>query len=221
MCDLEAKLTAWLDGELASADAADVQRHVQFCVQCRARVEAYRQVSVAFERYCDAYSESVLAPQHRRRLSRPTVAISGAAALAAAVAALFLIAPGPRVRLSPAGNPAPVTTGIAASQPTQAAEIPQGVRPEPPPLEPVSHLDLGGGKPIEHAALRPQRQGTDWLKSEPTVEIAIPADAIFPPGAAPESVGFTADVTIAPDGSARQIRLRPQFTEFERRSTRP
>jgi len=220
MCDLEGKLTAWLDGELVSADAADVQRHVQFCVECGARVEAYRQVSVAFERYCDAYSESVLAPQNRRRLSRPTVAISGAAALAAAVAALFLIAPGARVRLSPAGNPAPVTTGIAASQPTQAAEIPPGVRPEPAPLVPASP-DLARAKPIEHAALRPQRQGTDWLKSEPTVEIAIPADAIFPPGAAPESVGFTADVTIAPDGSARQIRLRPQFTEFERRSTRP
>jgi len=99
MCDLEAKLTAWLDGELASGEAADVERHVQCCVQCRDRVEAYRQVSAAFEGYCDAYSEGVLAPQHRRKASRPTMAISAAAALAAAVAALFLIAPRPRVRL--------------------------------------------------------------------------------------------------------------------------
>jgi hypothetical protein len=53
------------------------------------------------------------------------------------------------------------------------------------------------------------------------VEIAIPADAIFPPGAVPEGFSFAADVTIAPDGSAQQIGLRLQLAEFERRSTRP
>ena len=41
------------------------------------------------------------------------------------------------------------------------------------------------------------------------------------PGAVPEGVGFTADVMIAPDGSAQQVRLHPQLTEFERRPTRP
>jgi hypothetical protein len=66
-----------------------------------------------------------------------------------------------------------------------------------------------------------QNEDTNLPVSEPAVEIAIPADAIFPPGAVPEGVGFTADVTIAPDGSARQVRLRPQLTEFERRPTRP
>jgi hypothetical protein len=29
------------------------------------------------------------------------------------------------------------------------------------------------------------------------------------------------DVTIAPDGSAQQVRLRPQLTGFEGRATRP
>jgi len=220
MCDFEGNLTAWLDGELASGEAAHVERHLQVCAECRQRVEAYRQVSAAFGKYCDAYCEGVLAPQHRQKLSRRKVAISGAAALAAAVALLFLIAPRVRTRLSPVA-PATAAAGIVASQPIQVAETPRDARPEPPPLKAASGLDLAKRKPVQHAASRQESQTTEWLEAEPAVEIAIPADAIFPPGAIPENVGFTADVTIAPDGSAQQIRLRPQFTEFERRSTRP
>jgi hypothetical protein len=59
------------------------------------------------------------------------------------------------------------------------------------------------------------------VASEPALEIAIPADAILPPGAVPEGVSFDANVTIAPDGSAQQINLTPQLTEFERRSSQP
>ena len=221
MCDFEGNLTAWLDGELASDDAVHVERHLQFCAECRHQVDAYRQVGAAFGEYCDAYCEGVLTPPHRRKLSRRKVAISGAAALAAGVAVLFLIAPRARVRLSPVPLPAPAASGIVASQPIEAAEIPRDVRPGPAPLEHTSRVDLAKGKPVQHAASRRESQNSEWLESEPAVEIAIPADAIFPPGAVPENVGFTADVTIAPDGSAQQIRLRPQFTEFERRSTRP
>ena len=76
-------------------------------------------------------------------------------------------------------------------------------------------------EPTRRAAPRPRFAQTHWPPAPPAVEIAIPADAIFPPGAAPEGVSFAADVTIAPDGSAQQIRLRPQLTEFERRPTRP
>jgi anti-sigma factor RsiW len=221
MCDFEGNLTAWLDGELASGEAAHVERHLQLCAECRQWVEAYRQVSAVFGEYCDAYCEGVLAPQHRRKLSRRKVAISGAAALAAAVAVLFLIAPRSRVRLSPVPLAAPAASEIVASKPIQAAEIPGDARPEPAPLKAASRFELTKGKPVQHAAPGPESQGSEWLEAEPAVEIAIPADAIFPPGAIPENVGFTADVTIAPDGSAQQIRLRPQFTEFERRSTRP
>jgi hypothetical protein len=40
------------------------------------------------------------------------------------------------------------------------------------------------------------------------IEIAIPAEAMFPPGAMPNGINFIADVRIAPDGSVKQVRLR-------------
>jgi anti-sigma factor RsiW len=217
MCEFRGKLTAWLDGELTSDEAADVEGHVQLCTECRGRAEAYRQASAAFEVYCNVYSERVLAPQHRRKLSRRTITIS-CAALAAAVAALLLIAPRMRIAMSPAAVPAPMANSGIVSQPIQSAQAPQLA---PGAVQTESHLKPTKEKQIRRSALRPQAQSSDWLASEPAVEIAIPADAIFPPGALPDDVSFAADVTIAPDGSAQQIRLRPQFVEFERRSTRP
>ena len=218
MCEFRGKLTAWLDGELASDEACDIERHVQLCEECRGRAEAYRQVSTAFEAYCDAYSAGVLAARHRRKGSRRTITISGTAALAAAVAALFLLAPRMHLLLSPARVPAPAANATAAAQPIQSVQIPQ---PAPAVVQRASQLEPTREKRLRHRASWPQAQGSDWLASEPAVEIAIPADAIFPPGALPDDVSFTADVTIAADGSAQQIRLRPQFVEFERRSTRP
>jgi len=53
---------------------------------------------------------------------------------------------------------------------------------------------------------------------EPSVQIAIAAAAMFPPGAVPEGVSFVADLSIGADGSARQVRLQPQISEFERRA---
>lgn len=218
MCEFRGQLTAWLDGELASGDAAEVERHIQFCVECRDRVAAFRQVSAAFERYCDAYCEGALAAHHGRKLPRRKIAISGAAALAAAVAALFLIAPRARIRQSPVPVPAPLASASVASQLIDSAEPSQ---PAPAEVKTVAHLAPSKGKQTRRAASLPQSAEPGWMAVEPEVEIAIPADAIFPPGTVPEDVGFTADVTIAPDGSAQQVRLRPQFTEFERRSTRP
>jgi anti-sigma factor RsiW len=218
MCDFRTKLTAWLDGELSSGDAADVERHIQFCAECRDRVAAYRQVSAAFDGYCDAYCEGALAPHHGQKLPRRKIAISGAATLAAAVAALFFIVPRARIRLLPVPVSVPVASATVVSSPIASAESSE---PAPPEVKTVSHLAPNKRKLTPRAASRPQSPEPDWVAVEPEVEIAIPADAIFPPGTVPEDVGFTADVTIAPDGSAQQIRLRPQFTEFERRSTGP
>jgi anti-sigma factor RsiW len=207
MCDFSGKLMPWLDHELPANDAADVVRHLQLCLECRGRVEAYRQLSGAFDGYCDAYYDEIMALRPRRKLSRRTLTVAGAAALAAAMAALFLLAPRARIRLSPVLAPAP---------PVQAAQAAAA------PIKTIPRLKRSkGAEQIRHASPQPQALATNWLPPEPAVEIAIPADAIFPPGAVPEGVSFTADVTIAPDGSAQQIRLRPQLAEFERRSTRP
>jgi hypothetical protein len=41
------------------------------------------------------------------------------------------------------------------------------------------------------------------------IQITIPGDAMFPPGAVPDGVNFVADLTIAADGAPQEIRLRP------------
>ena len=61
----------------------------------------------------------------------------------------------------------------------------------------------------------------NWLPAEPAIEIAIPADAMFPPGALPEGVNFTANISIAADGSAQQVRLQPRLIAFERKANQP
>lgn len=219
MCDFTGKLMSWLDHELSADDDADVERHLQLCAECRARVESYRGVSGAFDAYCYAYCDRVTAARRRRKLPRRIVVASGAVAVAAAVAALLLVAPRARVQLSPAGAPAPVETAAVVSQ--RAAQT-QAAQPKTAAVKTVRRIERNkGAEQIRHIALQPQAQGAKEFPAEPAVEIAIPADAIFPPGAIPEGVGFTADVTIAPDGSAQQIRVQPQLTEFERRSTRP
>ena len=37
MCDFSGNLVAWMDGELAGDEAAEVERHVEACAECRER----------------------------------------------------------------------------------------------------------------------------------------------------------------------------------------
>ena len=218
MCDFAEKLMAWLDQELPNDDAATVEWHLQVCPECRDRVEAYRRVSGAFDRYCDAYCDALPAPNPSRRVTHPVLTISEGVALAAAVAMFFLLLP--RWRVQPAApGAAPIPSVVDAAK---ALPLAHEAHSAPAEIRPVAQAKRRkGAEHVKQAAAPRQSEGTSWLASEPAVEIAIPADAIFPPGAVPEGVGFTADVTIAPDGSAQQVRLHPQLTEFERRPTRP
>jgi len=59
------------------------------------------------------------------------------------------------------------------------------------------------------------------MPQEPVIQIAIPADEMFPPGAVPQGMHFIADVTISPDGSAERLRLRPRLAGFERSTVQP
>jgi hypothetical protein len=47
-----------------------------------------------------------------------------------------------------------------------------------------------------------------WRPAETTVQIAIPAEAMFAPGALSQGMNFIAELRIAPDGSVEQVRLR-------------
>ena len=211
MCEFSGKLIAWLDGELPAEDAMGVERHLEFCIECRSRVEAYRQVTTAFEQYCDAYGDAAMASAPSRKLRRHVLTVWEAMALAAAaIAALFLFVARAHVQLLPVGAPAPLVGTSAVPRSNLAADRRQGAEPMN-----ISAEQTG------QAGASPQTYDANGLAAEPAVEIAIPADAILPPGAVPEGVSFAADVTIAPDGSAQQIRLRPQLTEYERRSNQP
>jgi anti-sigma factor RsiW len=218
MCNFAAKLTAWLDQELRDDDAAAVERHLQNCPDCRQQVEVYRQVSSAFNGYCDTYCDAVTAPKPSRRLTGRALTISGGVAVAAALGMFFLI--GARWRAqpdTPTTAPIPAVVDIAK---TLAPE--QAVQSVPTEIAPVARaVRRKGAKQAKQAVAQHQSDEASSLSSEPAVEIAIPGDAIFPPGAVPEGIGFTADVTIAPDGSPQQIRLHPQLTGFERRYSRP
>lgn len=211
MCEFSGQLIAWLDRELPAEDAADVQRHLELCAECRSCVEAYRQVTTTFDLYCDAYYEAAMASvaggKRRRRLLR---AWEAAALAAAAIAALFLFVARAHVQRLSVRAPELAASTPIVSQPTETTHATQ------PPRATASRARRSG------QATPPLKTGDgDEVSFEPALEIAIPADAILPPGAVPEGVSFDADVTIAPDGSAQQINLTPQLTEFERRSSLP
>jgi hypothetical protein len=75
------------------------------------------------------------------------------------------------------------------------------------------------GKPVhrQRPAAHVPRQIANWQPTERAIQISIPAESMFPPGAIPEGVNFVADLSIAADGSAEQVRLRPRLIEVQRR----
>lgn len=212
MCEFSGRLTAWLDRELPADDAARVERHLELCAECRSRVGAYRQVTDAFKQYSEAYCDAAMAssPGHRRR-SRVLTIWEAAALTAAAIAALFLLAARAHFQPLPAASPSSLATSVA-SHSNQAGDGRQNQNGKP--------INVSAQQ-TRQASASPQTYDATGFPPEPALQIAIPADALLPPGAVPEGVSFAADVTIAPDGSAQQIRLRPQLTEFERRSSQP
>src|ERR1700730_9131767 len=85
MCNFSGTLIAWLDHELSVHEAADVERHIQVCAECRSDLDRYKQVTSAFEAYCDA----AMTLKIDRRVPRWAPVLFGAAA----AAALFLAFP--------------------------------------------------------------------------------------------------------------------------------
>jgi hypothetical protein len=194
MCDYSGKLIAWLDRELDDEQMAAVRRHIQECLECRTQLANCEQVSKAFDVYCDA----AMAVESPRRQPRwvPVLSAVAAVALAATLAMVML-----RPRVKPT---APATPGAAlVARPNVVSETTPAVSKR---------------KRRWHMASHVRAQAANWLPPEPAIQIAIPAEAMFPPGAVPEGLNFTADVSFGPDGSAQQIRLRPTLVGFERRT---
>jgi anti-sigma factor RsiW len=181
MCDLQGKLVAWLDHELPQDEAAEVGRHIQGCAECRSERETYAQVSKTFDGYCEA----VMAAKTQRRVPRWVPALSGAVV---AVAVLLLTFPRARV------EPPPVVTPTAAAAPVKV------LASEPAPRKTIHK---------RHAVPAIHEQAEKWQPAETAVQIAIPAETMFAPGAIPEGMNFIAELSIGPDGAVERLRLRP------------
>jgi|SRR5579863_57297 len=219
MCDDSGRLIAWLDQELPEDEAAFVERHLQVCVGCQTRLVAYQQVSRTFDAYCDAE----IASERRRSLPRWIPVMSAGAAAAVAVAAVFLTFPRGRVLQPPINS----QTALSAATDPRMGAAHSVVALETPPsaVNRVERVDRRyAAVPARRrsaGAAPPEVRDVGALPAEPAIEITIPSDAVFPPGAVPEGVSFVADVILGADGSAERLRLQPRFVTSERRATRP
>jgi hypothetical protein len=203
MCDFPGRLVAWLDGELPECEAAEVQRHVESCVECRSRIDAYERVSKGVNTYCD---EAVATKVYRGTV-RWELVLS-----AAAVVGIALLVTFPRARVQQRSMQQPASAARALHD-AAAVGSAASVFETGPASEKKIHR--------RRAAVPAPIQNTNWVVTGPAIQIAIPADAMFPPGAVPEGINFVAEVSIAPDGSAQGLRLQPRLVGMERRSTQP
>ncbi len=216
MCDFSKKLMAWMDGELPDGESADLERHVSACGECSNLLVSYKGASEAFDVYCEA----TFAAETRRRSSRWLPAAVAAGMAAAAVIVAFSILPHQRVAQLPRYASSPAEAPHVAAQPAQPL---LGVRPQ----RTVDTSRKYVAAAVPHGRIIARGTGSRALVQssqarnlgpflpEPHVEIAIPADAMFPPGAAPPGMSFAADLTISADGSAERLGLRPRLAEFE------
>jgi anti-sigma factor RsiW len=211
MCDFSAKLVAWLDQELPGSEANEVARHLEICAECKRKLDSYRQVSSLFDAYCESTVEAAT----ERRLPHWVRAVSyTAAAVAVVAAALALVLLRLPVEPLPDHATAPAAASIAPASDwnhaAAAASAPAAVRPASP-ITKVRH-------PRASAPVRPD---PDFLPADPGIQVAIPAEAMFPPGAMPAGVTFTADFSVAPDGSVQRLRVQPRLVELQRRPSQP
>jgi len=187
MCEFQAKLIIFLDRELPSEEVAGVERHIEGCEECRNRLAGYELVNETFDAYCDA----VMAAKTRRPIPR-WVPVLASAAVAAVV--MFLALPEKRMEPPPVLTP----TITAVSVPGLMSVL------APPAPEPAPRKKMHR----RHAVPAVQERTVKWRPTETAVQIAIPAESMFPPGAMPKGLNFVAELSIAPDGSVKQVRLR-------------
>jgi len=165
MCEYSGRLIAWLDHELPDEEATNVEWHVGQCAECRQAVNKYEEVTGAF---LDCYETAMTrVPRRSRDWAR---IIAGAAA---AILLVFVLWQQRAERLPLRPPPAVRAPAIAFQLPSvQTAAV-----------------------RTRHAAIpvRPRPRQT-WIVQEPTVRVALPADALFPPGAVPPGFSFIADV---------------------------
>ena len=179
MCDFSGRLVAWMDRELPNTEAVDVERHVRDCSECRRRVDAYEEVRCAFVSFCNV----VTGATKRRRLP-PWVPVLSTAAAAGVLLLVFQPAAVKRIPVRPrVAHPPPVIVLETAPRPAKKVQR-------------------------QHVMASMKTPNEKWALAEPAIQIAIPVEAMFPPGAVPEGTTFIADLSMAADGSVQGLRLQ-------------
>lgn len=209
MCECSGRLIAWMDRELPAEEAAEVERHLEDCSECRGRVDAYKQVSARFDACCD----EMMASNVKRR-TNPWTAVTAAAGAVATLVALFFVWPSAPVQ--PRAAHFPEADRAVAVSPVLAESAP----PVPVhPLRKVSRREVFKAAQIQDRnPARAQNRSVYSVPEGPVIQVSIPADEMFAPGAFPQGMRFVADVTLAADGSAERMSLHPRLAGFERRT---
>ena len=123
MCEYSKRLVAWMDGELAESEAAEVEQHVRACPACRQCVSACEEICREFAAYYAAFTQT--RPVARRQKVSGWVPI---AASIVAVAAMLAIAFVPRLAKQvptiqqAAAIPSTVATSAIAETPAPASQ---------------------------------------------------------------------------------------------------
>jgi hypothetical protein len=180
MCEYSSKLILWLDRELPPAEADAVDRHLAECRECREQADSFRTVTDAFALHIREAAAQPARSNRYRFLVPATIA-------AAAVLAVFLLTP--------------------RKLPNVHKEIPQRAALNPAIPRNAAVTVAKAARP--HVHRRIPKQAAPWTPAEPTIQVLIPADALFPPGALPEGVGFVADLRLSSDGSPGGLISRP------------
>ncbi len=202
MCDHSGKLMAWLDHELDGGEMAEIERHVHECVECEARVSQYTRMAEDLGAYYATRAANALSKPSR---FAPVLSVAAAAIVVTALAWYSLRPHNPR----PDSGVPPAISGI---RPVIAPEVTS---------PPARRKTMPARRVVPRMAAIAAAPSVNWLPPEPAIEVAIPAESMFPPGAVPEGVSFVADVSFGPDGSPQQIRLQPRMTGLERKTIQP
>ena len=221
MCDDSKRLIAWMDGELGESESAEVEQHVRACAACQECVASYEAASRDFASYYETTTQA--RPVAHSRKIAPWVPVAAAIATVAAMLVIAFVVraakQAPTVQqaaAAPAKSNAGMETlvvhppvkqdGMADKESTKA-ESPQELKRSARPVRvgtTSSHALTPGVSDTGSGSAK-----TDWAMAEPAIQIAIPADAMFPPGAVPEGVTYIANVSLGGDGRVQGIRLQP------------
>jgi anti-sigma factor RsiW len=204
MCEYSRRLVAWIDGEGSAGEASEIARHVAECAECRSCTAELRRVSGTFEAYCEAVLQA--SERSEARWRKPALLAAAAAIILALVFTYSrrpVAPPGQTPSATAAAVTSAVQTSVASPGSHEKRDVPRHRHrsaPAPPPLQAGA-----------------QTQNWRSTSDEPALRIAIPAEAIFAPGALPDGMIFVADLSIGADGRVEQLRLVPQPVPFERR----